>query len=57
MNLLTALDQDVEIVIRAEAPVAEGWPNQRRRGLNVAPGDVGAQVLSLSAVMDAVFAQ
>lgn len=33
MNLLTALDQDIEIVIRRNAPLAEDWSDQRRRSL------------------------
>jgi predicted XRE-type DNA-binding protein len=32
MNLLTALDQDVEIVIRRK-PRSRKWPDQRRRSL------------------------
>jgi len=29
MKLLTAVDQDVEIVIRRKAPLAEDWSDQR----------------------------
>ena len=38
INLLTALDRDVEIVIRPRPPLAESCQNQRRRSIRLAHG-------------------
>lgn len=44
MNLLTALDQDVEIVIRRKSAFTQGRPDHSRCGLSLFHGTRGSRV-------------